>query len=395
MSGWSNYSGIVTNQKMNENEMGYRGSKSIADLNTPQVKNKSVVVKEQRVDGSYTNNLVLRCTLMGLERDFQVKTLSKIYNNKFNSIRHYSTNVHTISIENTIISPWFITGFFDGEGCFSVYLRNKSKGSTYCEARISISLHKKDLETLKCIKAYFNGKGSIVKHGEDSLQYVITSIDQLSTLVIPHFDNYPLISKKYADYLLFKKAVHLIRNKEHLSIEGLQEIVSIKTNMNKGLSEELKRAFPNNIGVARPLVPDYIIPDPQWIAGFTSGEGSFMIKLSQSPASKLGFGVQLIFQITQNNRDEALMKRILTYFGCGRLVKDGTKIVYIVTKFSSIIDIIIPFFDNHHIVGIKLQDYLDWCKGADIIKTRNHLTESGLNELQKIKAGMNRARAPR
>lgn len=84
-----------------------------------------------------------------------------------------------------------------------------------------------------------------------------------------------------------------------------------------------------------------------------------MIKLSKSPASKLGFGVQLIFQITQNNRDEALMKRILAYFGCGRLVKDGTKIVYIVTKFSSIIDIIIPFFDNHHIVGIKLQDYLD------------------------------------
>ena len=98
-------------------------------------------------------------------------------------------------------------------------MRNKSKGSTYCEARISISLHKKDLETLKCIKAYFNGKGSIVKHGEDSLQYVITSIDQLSTLVIPHFDNYPLISQKYADYLLFKKAVHLIRNKGHLSIE--------------------------------------------------------------------------------------------------------------------------------------------------------------------------------
>jgi hypothetical protein len=25
----------------------------------------------------------------------------------------------------------------------------------------------------------------------------------------------------------------------------------------------LRRAFPNNIGVARPLVPDYIIPDPQ------------------------------------------------------------------------------------------------------------------------------------
>jgi hypothetical protein len=261
-----------------------------------------------------------------------------------------------------------LTGFFDAEGCFSIYLRKKSEGSTYCEARISISLHKKDLDTLNCIKTYFNGKGSIVKHGEDSLQYVITSIDQLFTLVIPHFDSYPLISKKYADYLLFKKVVTIIRNKGHLSKEGLQEIMSIKANMNKGLSDELEKAFLSdkntvaelNIEVARPLVPDCIIPDPQWIAGFTTGEGCFMIKLSKSPTSRLGFGVQLIFQLTQNNRDEALMKCILTYLGCGgRLVRDGTKIVYIVTKFSSIIDTIIPFFNNHCVAGVKLQDYLD------------------------------------
>jgi hypothetical protein len=55
-----------------------------------------------------------------------------------------------------------------------------------------------------------------------------------------------------------------------------------------------------------------------------------MIKLSKSPASKLGFGVQLIFQITQNNTPS------------GR-AKPNPK----------------GFFDNHHIVGIKLQDYLD------------------------------------
>ena len=42
ISGWSNYSCKVTSHKMNENEMGYRGSKS--DCNTSE--------KEQRVDGS-------------------------------------------------------------------------------------------------------------------------------------------------------------------------------------------------------------------------------------------------------------------------------------------------------------------------------------------------------
>jgi len=46
ISGWNNNSCMVTSQKMNENEMGYRGSKS----------GKSPV-KEQRVDGScFINN---------------------------------------------------------------------------------------------------------------------------------------------------------------------------------------------------------------------------------------------------------------------------------------------------------------------------------------------------
>ena len=63
---------------MNENEMGYRGSKSeLIQTNS---------VKEQRVDGSwnnyFVNNSILRCTLMGFERNYQIKVLSKQLNNK-------------------------------------------------------------------------------------------------------------------------------------------------------------------------------------------------------------------------------------------------------------------------------------------------------------------------
>jgi len=42
---------MVTSQKMEETEMGNRGSKSITDLHKP-ASHKSVIVKEQRVDGS-------------------------------------------------------------------------------------------------------------------------------------------------------------------------------------------------------------------------------------------------------------------------------------------------------------------------------------------------------
>jgi hypothetical protein len=42
--------------------------------------------------------------------------------------------------------------------------------------------------------------------------------------------------------------------KEHLKIEGLRKIVAIKVNMNLGLSNELKLAFPDVIAVARSIV---------------------------------------------------------------------------------------------------------------------------------------------
>ena len=88
ISGWTNPSGMVTSYNMNENKMGNRGSKSVILTKT---------VKEQRVDGSWGNNynkklLSLRCTLMGFERNYQVKNLSKqffIYKYNYSTFNFY------------------------------------------------------------------------------------------------------------------------------------------------------------------------------------------------------------------------------------------------------------------------------------------------------------------
>ena len=63
------------------------------------------------------------------------------------------------------------------------------------------------------------------------------------------------------------------------------------------------------------------------------------------------------------------------------------------TKFSDINEKIIPFFSKHPIAGIKLLDFVDWCKAAEIIKAKDHLTEDGVNQIIKIKAGMNKGRS--
>jgi hypothetical protein len=60
-----------------------------------------------------------------------------------------------------------------------------------------------------------------------------------------------------------------------------------------------------------------------------------------------------------------------------------------VVKFADIIDIIIPFLNKHPLLGVKSKYFEDFCKGADLIKNKIHLTEEGLNQLRLIKTGMN------
>jgi hypothetical protein len=81
------------------------------------------------------------------------------------------------------------------------------------------------------------GIGNITKHGKDSLQYRVTSHKDLLVL-IDHFDKFPLMTQKRADYELFKQASYLVSRKEHLTMEGLKKIVAIRASVNLGLSDE-------------------------------------------------------------------------------------------------------------------------------------------------------------
>ena len=147
-----------------------------------------------------------------------------------------------------------------------------------------------------------------------SVQWRVESVKDLIKIV-DHFCKYPLITEGYSDWKLFKKAFNLVQRSEHLTYEGLREIVAIKSAMNRGLSPKLKSAFPDVVrqrGENRPKVIKEI-PDPQWLAGFTSAEGCVKVNIQKSPKAKLGETVNLIFQLTQHMRDEELMKILINY----------------------------------------------------------------------------------
>lgn len=165
--------------------------------------------------------------------------------------------------KSTELNPFFITGFSDGEACFhlSIGKNSKYKNGYYVNPGFSIGLHKKDRALLEKIQSYFGGLGAIRKQREGFVQYRIFSIKDLK-VILDHFEKYPLITKKRIDYELFKQALELIQNKEHLTTEGFQKIVSLRASMNKGLPDSLKALFPNVIPSSIPLVISSKIPDP-------------------------------------------------------------------------------------------------------------------------------------
>jgi len=80
--------------------------------------------------------------------------------------------------------------------------------------------------------------------------------------LIPHFEAYPLLTKKFADFELFKQIVLILKNESTLSEQGFKKILSLRYYLNTGISEELKELYPNLVPVARPEVPEReILPE--------------------------------------------------------------------------------------------------------------------------------------
>lgn len=319
---------------------------------------------------------------------------------------------YSFNNKNTFyLNPNFITGFVDGEGCFSISIFKDNRTYTGWAVKpiFSISLHNIDVKLLEAIQRTL-GVGKIYKHGNDSIQYRVSSLNNLQ-VITEHFDKYPLITKKQADYLLFKKAIYQIKNKQHLSLAGLLKLVGIKATINWGLSEKLKEYFPTvKPRQGPPIIDNNTIKDFNWVRGFIEAEGSFQVVI-QAPARrscaprrrainrvirahKNKTNISLKLSITQHTRDEVLLKNIVTYLNCGRYYKCPSRLegYYLVTTFSDIYYKIIPLLNEYPLLGNKKKDYLDFVEIAEIIKSKKHLTEQGIEEIKNIKNNMNTRR---
>ena len=135
----------------------------------------------------------------------------------------------------------YLTGYADGEGCFRVSFSKNRWHRFGWEIRPSFSISQNGdrAEVLALFRERF-GCGSIRPDRSDkTLKYETRCIDDLVERVIPHFEQYPLLSSKRGDFERFARICRMMHADNHLTREGFEEIVKLASTVNAG-----KRKFP-------------------------------------------------------------------------------------------------------------------------------------------------------
>lgn len=129
-----------------------------------------------------------------------------------------------------MLTPWYITGFCDGEAAFT-YSRAGGTFALY----FSIKQKEENREVLEAIQEYFGYIGKIYGHGpaRSSAYYRVTKIQELKR-VLEHFDKYPLqVKKRNEAYCVWRQMVmHKIENYRDIDYEKLRMLAEKLSGLN-------------------------------------------------------------------------------------------------------------------------------------------------------------------
>ena len=134
-----------------------------------------------------------------------------------------------------MLDPNYIVGFVDGEGCFSITInRNSTMHRPEVRLVFEIELEEDDGPILRSIQEVIDC-GNIYRfvykrfpHWKPHYKYKVSNFKDIYGKVIPFFRKYPLQAKKKFSFEKFCQAAELIKEKKHLTLEGVERIKKIR-----------------------------------------------------------------------------------------------------------------------------------------------------------------------
>ena len=253
------------------------------------------------------------------------------------------------------------------------------------EARFILELHVNDIQLLYQLQSFFGGVSTVrISSTRKVARYTIVGIEDLIKILLPHLGKYPLQSVKSIDYKFWRNCIIIMANEGHITRQGIEEIISNKAAMNKGISDKFKSAFPNRTVINRPTyVPSTEMLNPNWICGFITGDGSFNITINSKNQVSLKLSIGL------HQRERLLLEKIQQYFSLGSIYEYGNNVDWVVFRIDQLLAIR-SHFNNYSLGGLKAYNYKIWEQVLNLIKLELHLTPEGLSEIKLLKQQSNK-----
>ena len=100
------------------------------------------------------------------------------------------------------------------------------------------------------------------------------------------------------------------------------------------------------------------------------------------------------FHIAQHIRDIELMNLFTKFFNCGTVYlrsnsKKTPRCDFIVQDINLLSTKIIPHFDLYPILNLKNEDYICFKDALNMVKSKQHLTQEGLDKIKRLNLEMN------
>lgn len=180
------------------------------------------------------------------------------------------TTCGTFSKDKNWFNQWLV-GIVDGDGSFTF---TGSNGKWTLEFKVGQSSY--NLRVLYYIKKMLGvGTVYVPKNGRTA-RYRLRNVEHIVLYLIPIFDKHLLLTSKYYNYDLFKKARFILYDKNLSTKEKDEKLKNLRKN--KTISDNHispRWAIINNV-VSSKTQASLVISKP-WLVGFTEAEGSFFI----------------------------------------------------------------------------------------------------------------------
>lgn len=129
----------------------------------------------------------------------------------------------------------WISGFTQSDGSFVVSFETRKEGMPIRPRPIfNLTQSIAELDMFIALQKFL-GVGKIQKN-RNNVTFVITSIDEIITVLIPLFDKHSLRGSKLLSYQIFREISLMMKDKKHLTLEGTLQIIELSYFMNKDTS---------------------------------------------------------------------------------------------------------------------------------------------------------------